>query len=466
MKQVLWRLAAGYPTRLMSCAACLFLAGCSTLRTPDPETAFRQEQPALTPVELDQNLSIFGCVSGTAYMRESQVVCFKAVIDTSNRRIERDYYFTGRDLGLLVQRTLGFVGKHGELVNDLRPETQTRFEFRHGRLTRTTGDAPPSDCGPQNAQEMAAGLLALVPTEPDIEISPPAPEAVQASNGPDATNPYAYIRTYDEAGGKVVVQYHGTPIYTYTPRYQPSDVQLGPFLDLAYAGLSDRSDKPQPRPFDDIQGRGLPQLVIRESVTGGTAGPYDNWLTILTLDGTNVVETPAVDCGGEIYYFRDFDGDGTMEIVNTDWERGFKYDAQGIPKTDSVWRYDRAQNRYRQTGDQPPDPPDTWVLSPEEKAQREQMSTNAIQQLRTMIVQDKLYPWTTIDRLDISVIVVGERYIDLVVNEIHRGDDGADPNTGPTVNFFRAEHMTGQWEVEWPAPGEGWLAYEEWLAHR
>ena len=90
--------------------------------------------------------------------------------------------------------------------------------------------------------------------------------------------------------------------------------------------------------------------------------------------------------------------------------------------------------------------------------------TAAVSGLKTRIVQDNLYPWTTLERLDIHAWRVTDQYVDVQVSEIHTRDDGADPQTHPTVAFLRVDRLTGQWEVEWPAPAEGWISYEAYRA--
>lgn len=88
----------------------------------------------------------------------------------------------------------------------------------------------------------------------------------------------------------------------------------------------------------------------------------------------------------------------------------------------------------------------------------------ALADLKARITTDRLYPWTTLDRLDVHAGNVTGQYVEVQVSEIHKGADGADPSTQPTVAFFRVDRRTGQWEVEWPAPGEGWIAYEAYRA--
>ena len=114
------------------------------------------------------------------------------------------------------------------------------------------------------------------------------------------------------------------------------------------------------------------------------------------------------------------------------------------------------------TGCNSSNPPPAPTVQQEQLLSAEQ----AVEILKSRIVDDRLYTWTTLDRLNIEVMSVGDTMIDIVINEIHLGDDGADPMTGPTVNFFRVNRRTGGWEVVWPAPGEGWLSYDAWLVHR
>ena len=176
-------------------------------------------------------------------------------------------------------------------------------------------------------------------------------------------DPYGAVVLWDQQGKivpRLLIFRGGNLIYTYEQRHLKAGLGMGPFVDLVYEDLADRSGKTQPKPFDDVLGNGLPDLVINESVTGGTAGLYENMLTILSLDGTNTVETPVVPCFGEVFYFKDFDNDGCLEIVNTDWEQGFRKFNSGVPMHKGVWMYDRQAGRYRETGTENPDPPDTW----------------------------------------------------------------------------------------------------------
>lgn len=173
---------------------------------------------------------------------------------------------------------------------------------------------------------------------------------------------YQIARHSDQSGRSITLHHNNIEIYQYTTRCLTPHYGMVPHVDLAYDCLANRARNLRPKPFDDVLGNGLPDLVISESVTtGNNTVTYTNMLTIISMNGTNVTETPAVPCTGEIFYFKDFDGDGCMEIVNTDWEQGFrKFDKDGIPMHKGVWKYDPKAGRYRETGNGLPDPPDTW----------------------------------------------------------------------------------------------------------
>ena len=176
-------------------------------------------------------------------------------------------------------------------------------------------------------------------------------------------DPYGVVVIWDQNNKiqpKLIVFGSGDQIYAYDAHYLKDGLGMGPYLGLAYDQLADRAGKPQPRPFADILGNGLPDLVIDEHMTGGTAGVGRHMLTVISMGGTNVVETPAVLCNGATIYFKDFDGDGVMEIVNTDWEQGFKFDETGMPICSLVWKFSKKAGRYQQTGKDLPAPPDTW----------------------------------------------------------------------------------------------------------
>jgi len=213
--------------------------------------------------------------------------------------------------------------------------------------------------GDASAEIWIPGGVEFYPHDESIEVR------VDVYKEREATDQPRYEVVSDNCSAQspaLVVLHFGKPIYPYTWRYFETSEWADRGMNPVYHSLANRAGKPQPKAFDDILGNGLPDLVINEYViTGNNTATYTNMLTIISLDGTNVTETPAVPCTGEVFYFKDFDDDGCMEIVNTDSEQGFrKFDQHGLPMHKGVWKYDRQAGRYRETGTEDPDPPDTW----------------------------------------------------------------------------------------------------------
>ena len=100
-------------------------------------------------------------------------------------------------------------------------------------------------------------------------------------------------------------------------------------------------------PFDDITGDGISNLVIMERPFGGNNPPFV--VRVLSINQDSVTEYEAIEGGGEVFYFADFNDDGVLEFVNTDSERDFVYDDEGMPISDHVWRFNKKQKRYHRT---------------------------------------------------------------------------------------------------------------------
>jgi hypothetical protein len=158
---------------------------------------------------------------------------------------------------------------------------------------------------------------------------------------------------------RIFVKYHGEQIYEYKPRYVESqDIEVAPIYD----DLANRASESQPKPFQDVLGNGLPDLVINESPLGyNRQEGVVKYLTVVSFDGKDVQETGPIQWTGEVVYFIDFNQDGCMEVVNTDWEQGFyKFDKAGVPMHRGVWRYDQDAGRYKENGTTLPSHPNTW----------------------------------------------------------------------------------------------------------
>ena len=90
-----------------------------------------------------------------------------------------------------------------------------------------------------------------------------------------------------------------------------------------------------------------------------------------------------------------------------------------------------------------------------------------VAELKEMIARDDLYPWTTIDRIAFYPGSTPD-FVEITLNEIHRGDDGADINTHPRIDTFR-RYPDGTWQVynfaDLPDFDPGLIAYDVWLEH-
>jgi hypothetical protein len=164
-------------------------------------------------------------------------------------------------------------------------------------------------------------------------------------------NEYKVIRQKEE-WNKLVLKRGNKTIYEITPVYfldvPNDDVQIKPIYD----DLVDRYLYKEVLPFDDITGDGIPNLVIREYPS---LSQWNNYMPpfvvrILSINQDSVTEfEPIAEGGGEIYYFADFNNDGVLEFVNTDWEGDFVYNDDGIPLSDYVWILDAKQKKYLKT---------------------------------------------------------------------------------------------------------------------
>lgn len=90
---------------------------------------------------------------------------------------------------------------------------------------------------------------------------------------------------------------------------------------------------------------------------------------------------------------------------------------------------------------------------------------DCIAELKRMIVRDDLYPWATLDRIAFHAGSKPEG-VEITLNEIHRGNDGADINTHPRIDtFFRGQD--GRWYcnnfMDLPDFDPGLIPYDVWL---
>lgn len=145
----------------------------------------------------------------------------------------------------------------------------------------------------------------------------------------------------------------GVEIHVFHAQHQDHpDVHGTTTLMPIYDRLIDRDRylERQPEPLDDITGDGLPNLVIMELDPGGSApGSPDYWITVLTLRGHAVEVHPAFHGRGEVLFFDDLDGDGSLEFIAGELDYDKLEGRRMIPTSPRVRVFDPAQRRYRRT---------------------------------------------------------------------------------------------------------------------
>jgi hypothetical protein len=94
------------------------------------------------------------------------------------------------------------------------------------------------------------------------------------------------------------------------------------------------------KPWDPVPVPGLPALLVLEYRLGGATGLGHVWLMrIFLLEDGKIREIPPIEGGGEVYLFRDFNGDGRMEFANQEYLHWHELDEEGIPLSPRVYRF-------------------------------------------------------------------------------------------------------------------------------
>jgi hypothetical protein len=165
-----------------------------------------------------------------------------------------------------------------------------------------------------------------------------------------------YTYRLSEKYGQAVFIFNGNKLIgSIRPEYRKEISDISEFknektvIEPVYKNcLADRGRKPQPRPFEDVNGDGMPDFICIERQSGLTnASLRAGILRFFTVYPDGIEETGSVISGfGEMLHFDDFNGDGIPEIVNTDNERHFLYSAAGYPVSSQVWIYDRKSKKY------------------------------------------------------------------------------------------------------------------------
>ena len=163
-------------------------------------------------------------------------------------------------------------------------------------------------------------------------------------------NKYKLIRKKGE-WNKLTITYKDKAIYEVTPKYTDAFSLASyenTFIGLIYGELIPRRLHKKVSAFDDITGDNIPDLVFVERPSGGNVyWPF--MVRVLSIDKDKVTEYPPIKAGGEVYYFADFNNDGTLEFVNTDQEGNFAYNEDGMAISDYVWSLDVDSREYIKT---------------------------------------------------------------------------------------------------------------------
>jgi hypothetical protein len=134
--------------------------------------------------------------------------------------------------------------------------------------------------------------------------------------------------------------YHGSELFHsigLLNEMEPVDHYAGPWrLGLPYGQVFFEDIQP----WDPIPIPGIPTLLVLEYKMGGATGYGHQWqMRILLLEDGKIREIPPIDGGGEIYMFRDFNGDGSLEFANQEYLYWHEVDADGIPLSPRIFRF-------------------------------------------------------------------------------------------------------------------------------
>lgn len=94
------------------------------------------------------------------------------------------------------------------------------------------------------------------------------------------------------------------------------------------------------KPWDPVPIPGVPTLLVLEYVLGGATGYGHVWqMRIFLLENGQIRELPPIAGEGEIYLFRDFNGDGSLEFANQEYLHWHEYNERGLPVSPLVFYF-------------------------------------------------------------------------------------------------------------------------------
>lgn len=95
-----------------------------------------------------------------------------------------------------------------------------------------------------------------------------------------------------------------------------------------------------PAIWDPVPVTGVPTLLVMEYTPPGNAPESYQWvMRIILYENGQFREIPPIRGYGEMFFFRDFNGSGSMEFANSDLLRWHEQDDEGIPLSPLVFRF-------------------------------------------------------------------------------------------------------------------------------
>lgn len=128
--------------------------------------------------------------------------------------------------------------------------------------------------------------------------------------------------------------------------FKDDDALVVPIYSLYLCGRGSLTE--QPKPFEDINGDGKPDLVCVDRQEGfQNHGSRVLAIRIFSFDKDRVIDSnPIFIKAGEILHFDDFNKDGILELVNTEDTATPKRDAKNIPISSDILVWNKKRRKY------------------------------------------------------------------------------------------------------------------------
>lgn len=130
------------------------------------------------------------------------------------------------------------------------------------------------------------------------------------------------------------------------------DGEVAVYIGLPYESMAWSGDDSEDAfsAWDPLVAGGPPALVVQEYVSGGSAPGSHRWvMRIFLWEKGTLRELPPIPGAGEVYYFKDLNGDGSLEFVNQEAVSALPKTHDGLPISPRVYRF--GGERYLPTGE-------------------------------------------------------------------------------------------------------------------